>query len=261
MEEVHLWRGSAEQRALRSRSARSGQFAYFNKQLGYPDWASKPVLDFGGNSGNLLLDPDCAIRNEDYYCLDVIRDALEEGRKRFPDAHWVHYNRYNCSFNPEGVIDLPLPDMSIEFGMILAYSVFTHTTRDDMNDLVDQLRACLAPGGALAFTFIDPHWESWPGTYAGNNLKWRLERTHENDGAVAVNALLEQARGAWWCALVDGTELYVNSNGVWEGITKTCMTYNVYYSAEFLQREFPDATIVPPVNGEMQHCCIIRGHH
>ncbi|HEX8098244.1 MAG TPA: class I SAM-dependent methyltransferase, partial [Pyrinomonadaceae bacterium] len=160
MEEVHLWRGSAEQRALRPQSGKSGQFAYFNRQLDYPDWRGKAVLDFGGNVGNLLLDPDCTIRHEDYYCVDVIREAIEEGRERFPRAHWVHYNRYNCSFNPEGVEALPVPDMGIEFQMILAFSVFTHTTREEMNDLVGQLRARLAPGGALAFTFIDPHFRS-----------------------------------------------------------------------------------------------------
>ena len=34
--------------------------------------ADKRVLDFGGNKGNLLLDPACTIRHEDYYCLDII---------------------------------------------------------------------------------------------------------------------------------------------------------------------------------------------
>jgi SAM-dependent methyltransferase len=258
MEEVHLWRGSAEQRALRPQSGKSGQFAYFNRQLDYPDWRGKAVLDFGGNVGNLLLDPDCTIRQEDYYCVDVIREAIEEGRERFPRAHWVHYNRYNCSFNPDGVEALPVPDMGVEFQMILAFSVFTHTTREEMNDLVGQLRARLAPGGALAFTFIDPHFRSWPDTYAGNNLQWRLEKSREANPAVDVQGLLEQSRGAEWCALVDGKELYVNGNGVWGGEAETCMTYNVFYTEEFLRREFPRAAIRPPVNGEMQHCCVIR---
>ncbi len=258
MEEVHLWRGSAEQRALRSQLGKTVRFAYFNRQLDYPDWSGQAVLDFGGNVGNLLLDPDCTIRPEDYYCVDVIQEALEEGRKRSRQAHWVHFNRYNCSFNPEGIDGLPIPDMGIEFGMILAYSVFTHTTREEMKDLVEQLRARLAPGGALAFTFIDPHFTAWPETYKGNNLKWRLERAHEMNPSVDVDGLLEQSRGAAWCALVDGTELYVNGNGVWGNEARTCMTYNVFHTVEFLQREFPRAAIRPPVNGEMQHCCIIR---
>jgi len=259
IEEVHLWCGSAEQRALRSQSAKSGQFAYFNQQLGSPDWSAKRVLDFGGNAGNLLLDSACAIPAHNYYCIDVLREAMEEGRRRFPEAHWIHYNRYNRSFNPDGIAGLPVPDLALEFDLILAYSVFTHTSRDEMHDLIRQLRARLAPGGVLAFTFIDPHWKSWPGTYEGGNLKWRLERAAEADPSVETNGLLEQSRDASWCALVDGKELFVEADGSWGDESRTCTSYNVFYTARFLEREFPGALIHPPANGEMQHCCIIRG--
>lgn len=258
MEEVHLWRGTPEQRALRAQSAKSGQFAYFDRQLGHPEWPGKSVLDFGGNAGNLLLDPSCPIRHEDYYCLDVIRDALDLGRERFPRAHFVHYDRYNCSFNPEGVKELPVPDLGLEFEVILAYSVFTHTTRAEMRELVGQLRALLAPGGVLAFTFIDPHARAWPETYEGDNLRWRLERSREMNPAVDVDGLLAEARGAEWCALVDGARLYANGDGEWRDEASACMTYNVYYTADFMRREFPRAAVLPPVNGEMQHCCVLR---
>lgn len=258
MEEVHYWRGSTEQRALRSQSVKSGQFAYFDRQLDRPDWRDKAVLDFGGNVGGLLLDPACSLAAEDYYCLDVLQEALAEGRKSFPQAHWLHYNRYNCSFNPDGVVGLPIPDMQITFDMILAYSVFTHTTREEMHELVEQLSARLAPGGALVFTFIDPHYQSWPETYRGNNLQWRLEKVRETNPAIDIKGLLERSRNASWCGLVNGAELFTDSNGVWGDDSRICMTYNVYYTVEFLQREFPHALIRPPVNGEMQHCCIIR---
>jgi SAM-dependent methyltransferase len=258
VEEVYLWRGSSEERALRSMWGKVGRFTYYDQQLDYPDWSRKMVLDFGGNEGNLLLDHNCTIRPENYYCLDVLKEALAEGRKRFPQANWVHYNRYNCSFNPEGIEGLPIPDIGIEFQMILAYSVFTHTTREEMHSLVSELQALLAPGGALAFTFIDPHFNSWPETYKGNNLQYRLEKIHRTNPTFDVNDLLEQSCGAAWCVLVNGTRLHINSNGSWDNEAQTCLTYNVYYTAEFLQREFPQATIRPPVNGEMQHCCIIR---
>lgn len=258
LEEVHLWRGSAEQRALRSQRWKSGQFSYFDQQLDHPDWSSIAVLDFGGNAGNLLLNPDCTIRHENYYCLEVLREALEEGQKRFPRAHWIHYDRFNCSFNPEGDPGLPIPDIGVEFEIILAYSVFTHTTREEMHDLVKQLRARLVPGGALAFTFIDHQWNPWPETYDGNNLKWRLEKAREVNPAVDMAGLLEESRHAHWCALVNGAELYVENNGVWESKPQTCLSYNVFYTVEFLQREFPESEIRPPVNNEMQHCCIIR---
>ena len=83
IEEVHLWRGTAEQQALRAESVKVGQFAYFDQQLGRPDWPNKTVLDFGGNRGNLLLNEFCTIRPENYYCLDVISDAV----RRAPRCH------------------------------------------------------------------------------------------------------------------------------------------------------------------------------
>ena len=246
IEEVHLWRGSAEQRALRSQLVKATQFAYFDAQLDHPDWREKRVLDFGGNKGNLLLDPACTIRRGNYYCLDVIREAIEEGRSTFPEANWFHYDRYNCSFNPEGIVNLPVPAWGVEFDFILAYSVFTHTTWEETKELVAQLRAQLARGGTLAFTFIDPHWES--------NLRWRLEKRNSAD---QVEALLAQSRDADWCSLVDGTELYVNSSGTWSDKSENCITYNVYYTENFLREQFPDAKIKKPVNGEMQHSCEI----
>ena len=242
IEEVHLWRGTPDQKARRSQFGKATQFAYFDKQLGHPDWNSKRVLDFGGNKGNLLLDPACSIRHQDYYCLDVIAEAIEEGRKTFPDAHWVHYDRYNCSFNPDGIRDLPVPDLGVEFDFILAYSVFTHTTFEELKELVAQLRQHLAPGGALAFTFIDPHWSG--------NLRWRLEKHNPRD---RVESLL--SRQMQWCALVNGTELYVNDSGVFDSQAEDCITYNVYYSEEFMRAQFPNAAIKKPVNDEMQHCC------
>jgi len=246
IEEVHLWRGSPEQRALRSQRVKTMQFAYFDRQLDHPDWRGKSVLDFGGNRGNILLEADCPIRQQNYYCVDVIEDAIRDGRSMFPDAHWSHYDRYNCSFNPEGNRDLPIPDFRRKFDIILAYSVFTHTTLEEMKDLVMQLETKLAPGGSLAFTFIDPHWNQ--------NLKWRLERSSPG---IDPGKLLASIRNARWCSLVND-ELFIESNGQWSNENDSCLSYHVFYTEEYLREQFPHALIRPPVNNEMQHCCIIH---
>lgn len=256
LEEVYLWRGSPEQRAQRSLAGKLGRFHYFDRQLAFPDWAGRKVLDFGGNEGTLLLDSNGRIHPSNYYCLDVIEEALEEGQKRFPEAHWIHYDRYNCSFNPEGTRDLVIPDLGVEFDFILAYSVFTHTTREDMHYFVSQLRERLATGGTLAFTFVDPHYSPTPGGV--NNLRFRLEKHRQVNPEINVDRLLDESRGAAWCALVNGSELFVNANGVWNDEVQGCLSYNVYYTVDFLQREFPDARICAPVAGEMQHCCLLR---
>jgi SAM-dependent methyltransferase len=239
-------------------SGKLGRFSYFDQQLDHPDWSGKAVLDFGGNEGNLLMDHHCPIRPEHYYCVDVIQEALEEGRKRFPQAHWVHYNRYNRSFNPEGIEDLAIPDMGTEFEFILAFSVFTHTTREEMHSLVEDLRSRLTPGGTLAFTFMDPHYLCSPEDYRGTILRWRLEMANRGNPDFPVERLLEQSRGAEWCAVMGGAELSVNSNGVWRNETESCMNYDVFYTVRFMRREFPGAIIRPPINGQMQHCCLLR---
>lgn len=256
MQEVHRWRGTPEQRAVRDQVRKLGQFAYFDAILGHPDWRGRMVLDFGGSDGNLLRNDDCAIAPRDYWCVDVVKDAVDEGRRAFPDAHWVHYDRYNCSFNPDGVPDLPVPDLGVAFDFILAYSVFTHTTLEEMRELTAQLRAQLAPGGVLAFTFEDPHYEPWPEELAGSNLRLRLE-TFRGRAGFDPEAVAAAGAGAEWCALVGGTSLFVNDNGRWAETAEPCMTYDVYFTVAFMQREFPDARIVAPANGEMQHCCVI----
>ena len=98
-----------------------------------------------------------------------------------------------------------------------------------------------------------------PGIYNGNNLQWRLEKANARNPDFAVGPLLEQSRDAAWCAVVDGSELYINSNGSWPDETEKCMNYDVFYSVNFLRREFPKAVMRPPVEGHMQHCCLIRG--
>jgi hypothetical protein len=67
-----------------------------------------------------------------------------------------------------------------------------------------------------------------------------------------------RARGAPWFVLVNGEDLYLETE-----VTKTYeperqRTYHTFYSVEYMKSLFPEATILPPVNDEMQHCCLIR---
>src|SRR5262249_28890632 len=80
-------------------STKTGQFTYFSQQLGAQDWHGKNVLDFGGNIGNILRDPNCTIDEERYWCLDVVADSVVRGREVFPKSHWIFYDRYSFFFN------------------------------------------------------------------------------------------------------------------------------------------------------------------
>src|SRR5262245_55006995 len=124
-------------------SNKLGQFRYFDLQLAHPEWSGKLVLDFGGNIGNILAEPECRIDIDKYWCIDVSHDSIGLGRERFPEAHWIFYDRHNFEFNPAGIEGLPVPDPHVRFDYILCYSVFTHTSKGEMLELIDQLRRLL----------------------------------------------------------------------------------------------------------------------
>ena len=245
-------------------STRFNQFTYFSTQLGDTNWSGKNILDFGGNVGNILLDPNSTIDPERYWCLDVVEESIEKGKEEFPRAHWIYYDRYSFFFNPNGVELLQLPPVQEKFDYIVAYSVFTNTSRTDMLDLVSQLEGKLADGGALAFTFIDPHYYSWPQRYHANNLVWRLEREVYLEGEkgntldINVQGLANHAKDAAWFVLVNGEDLYLETEQTKHYTPDEQRTYHMFYTVDYMKSLFPNAEILPPANDEMQHCCVIR---
>ena len=245
-------------------STKTGQFTYFAQQFGESNWHGKNVLDFGGNVGNILRDPNSTIDHERYWCIDVVSESIAKGKVEFPDAHWLFYDRYCFFFNPSGIRNISLPPFANKFDFIVAYSVFTNTPRTDMLQLVTELKALLNTNGALAFTFIDPYYHSWPGRDPRNNLVWRLEREIFLEGEkgntldIDVHALNERAENANWFVLVNGEDLYLETENVRSYAPEEQRTYHTFYTADYMRSLFPEATILPPANDEMQHCCVIR---
>lgn len=245
-------------------STKMGQFTYFSLQVGESMWRGKKVLDFGGNIGNLLRDPNSTIEQEQYWCIDVDKDALERGEAFYPKSHWVFYNRHCFFFNPNGVPNLTLPALDQTFDYIVAYSVFTNTTQTDMLQLVNQLEGLLANNGALAFTFIDPHYFSWPGQYHGNNFEWRLEREKQlaRERGTTLNIdmrnLMRRAQDADWLMLINSDDLYIETEDIQPYEPERQKTCHAFFTEKYMKILFPHATVLPPVNNEMQHCCVIR---
>ena len=241
-------------------STRLGQFTYFSLQLGQRVWSGKNVLDFGGNIGKILEDPNSTIDQERYWCVDVVKEAIEKGKASFPKSHWVFYDRYCFTFNPYGIPNLPVPDLNQAFDYILAFSVFTNTTESDMLQLVKQLESMLAENGVLAFTFIDPFHFPWPAKDPRNNFQWRvdLEIERGNCSAVEGRRLIERTKQADWFMLVNGNDLYIETDDIQTYAPEEQKTCYVFHTEKYMKSVFPHATILPPVNDEMQHCCIIK---
>jgi len=233
-----------------------GQFAFFDSVLGKPDWKDKRVLDFGGNVGNLLRDPNCTIKPRNYWCIDVSRDAIQTGKRDFPDAHWFFLDRYNFAFNPTGIAGMRLPELDVRFDFILAYSVFTHIASEEMIETIDELRRLLEKGGLLAVSFFDPNVivRSEPG--GPTTLKKRLEKIRKDNGSIDVEGLLEQARNARRCIIVNDGDLYVDCDDI--GNHMEHKSFQTFFTHDFMKELFPEAIIQPPLNGGPHSCCILR---
>jgi hypothetical protein len=252
-------------------SAAPEHLTYYDLQLGHPDWENAKVLDFGGNRGITLTSG--RIRESNYWCVDVSLDAIDQGRHDYPEAHWIFYNRYNFQFNPTGIVGLPIPLQGRSFDYILAYSVFTHTSKADMIEFVGALRGLLVETGLLAFTFKDPHYVL-PRGYSSllkdhrppTNLGLRLERIKEQNPSLPVQQRLREAAGADWCTLINNGDLYVGPDDNLDPDIESKNLYDTFYTASYMRQIFPEATILAspeeydPQGREMQHCCILGPH-
>jgi SAM-dependent methyltransferase len=244
-------------------SGATGQYAYYDHQLDHPDWASKKVLDFGGNAGNILLDPNCQIVHENYWSIDVSRDGIGVGRRRHPRAHFILYDRYNFAFNATGKRGLPIPDPGERFDIIIGHSVITHVSKAETLEFVHRLLGFLADDGVAAFSFIDPAWTPSPGWAPGfepiSNLHERLLTRHAVNPDTDVPSLLAQAEKEelTWVSLVNDDELYFDPDEDGLSGDKPAYDYTTLCTAEYMSQLFPRARIIDPVSPMPMHCLLL----
>lgn len=243
-------------------STRQTQFDYFNHVLGPTVWKGRKILDFGGNVGGFLVSAGDRVDHTDYWCLDLNQGVIQQGRGTFPRAHFHHYDRYSSQYNPNGVRNLPVPNLGLKFDVILAFSVFTHTHRNEMVELVQQLRSMLTPDGVMAFTFTDPSYDrslSDPRLPSGTDVRKILEWRQAEKPGLEIDEMVEAARRSNWCMVIDdklhiepGNELshQEHSGRAWE-------SYCSYFTVDYMKSIFPDARVLPPVSPEWQHCCVL----
>ncbi len=120
------------------------------KTLGF-ELGTKRILDFGCNVGHLLTTSKGQIAPANYVGVDINEQALALARTQHPSASWVHYNKYNNTFNPEGDRAAKIP-VEGRFDVVVAYGVFTHFFWSEIEETIAALRRHLAPGGILLFS-------------------------------------------------------------------------------------------------------------
>ena len=75
---------------------------------------------------------------------------------------------------------------------------------------------------------------------------------------IDVQGLAAKAKNANWFVLVNGEDLYLEKEQTRHYAPEEQRTYHMFYTVDYIKSLFPNAEILPPVNDEMQHCCIIR---
>jgi 2-polyprenyl-3-methyl-5-hydroxy-6-metoxy-1,4-benzoquinol methylase len=117
------------------------------------DWPNAKILDFGSNIGNFVKNAGNNIKAENYLGIDLNENSIKLAKELHPNYNFVHYNKWHSSFNPNGVKNLNAKDViDLKFDVIIAYSVFTHTSVEETESELAMLKQMLTPNGKILFT-------------------------------------------------------------------------------------------------------------
>ena len=128
-------------------------YAYFEHFC--PHIAKGTVLDFGSNYSTFLDSSKGKFPQQQYTGVDVDEQALAVGRQQFPQATFVHYDGYNQMYNPQGKEHFPVLDYT--YDTIVSYSVFSHTSEEDLVFMISRLHQHLNPGGTMLLSWLDSY--------------------------------------------------------------------------------------------------------
>jgi 2-polyprenyl-3-methyl-5-hydroxy-6-metoxy-1,4-benzoquinol methylase len=179
------------------------------------NWTDKKILDFGCNIGNLYLTAQGKIKPENYVGIDVMKKSIDYATEKFPETNWIHYNRFNNTFNPLGENNLWF-GLPFQPDIIVCYGVFTHMAFEDIKFYIDQLKKILKPGGILVFSI-------WEDTYYYSYLGF-LDRVFGID----VGKVKPKCEKSIY--LINRSELIIDQEGLEE---KHYTWLETFYTREF----------------------------
>ena len=114
----------------------------------------KKILDWGCKTGGLLFFSEGEIKQEKYTGVDVSSKSLKVLKDTFPRAKTIHYDKYNNGYNHNGnkYCTWCLKDT---YDVIFSYSVFTHTSFMEFQDVFNRHKEHLNKDGLMIHTFAD----------------------------------------------------------------------------------------------------------
>ena len=212
-------------------------FKYF-KRL-HPSITQGSVLDYGSNYGTFLDSSQGQFPEENYTGIDVDKEALDEGLKLFPKAKFILYDGYNPVYNPNGSEETY--NFKKQYDTIISYSVFTHTSQEDMCSKIEWLYNYLKPGGTILATWLDI--DSKPST----NFFYK-----------------KRIRDYGSCDLIETSDYtYLSDNKCSKTIESNIKFLLTFYKKDYLQNLLKDyqpllVDAFPDIPSCFQSCIIIR---
>ena len=93
------------------------------------------VLDYGCNHANFLRYEPFA---GEYTGLDIIPSIIEQNKRKYPQHKWLLLDKFNYQYRNEAVKEY-WPDLE-QYDVVLAYSVFTHTSFQEFKATIKKLK-------------------------------------------------------------------------------------------------------------------------
>jgi SAM-dependent methyltransferase len=117
------------------------------------DWKNVSILDYGCNQGNYINSAHDYIDSTRYLGIDIMELAIDQAKKNHTDYNFIHYDKWHQAYNPSGNKNLTVTDVVLtKFDVIICYSVFTHTTFEQMQLELSNLQNLLNPNGIILFS-------------------------------------------------------------------------------------------------------------
>ena len=221
---------------------RASILSLFERAYPQGNWPHARILDFGGNRGNLLQDAIEHLNYDpaNYTCIDVDQPAVLFGGEQYPRATWIHQDRFNPVYNPQGHCGLELPFEDLTFDIAVAHSIHSHTSFESMLEDLKQLRrvAHTVITSVVSPEFVRVMARKRAATYKHIHPLW-----HTPTPLSSVRYYIDGDRV---------TELS-------EDLPPQCDFLIAAYNLEWLAQQLPEALIVPAAAAHLQTMLVFEG--